>query len=143
MRFLEHLKPVSLLILRIALGMAFVSQGYTRLSENPQGWLRLMPQMGFPTYLIYLIGVLELFGGGLMALGFLTRIVGLLFAIEMGFALTRIHISGAVGLGVSQYEIPLLLGAAALTLATTGAGLLSIDAFTFESRRKPPKKPGT
>jgi hypothetical protein len=34
----------------------------------------------------------------------------------------------------------LLLGAAALALATTGAGVISLDAFTFESRRKAPKK---
>jgi hypothetical protein len=32
------------------------------------------------------------------------------------------------------------LGAAAVALATTGAGLISLDAFTFESRRKAPKK---
>ena len=39
-----------------------------------------------------------------------------------------------------QYETPLLLGAMAVALATTGAEVISIDAFTFESSRKSGKK---
>ena len=39
-----------------------------------------------------------------------------------------------------RYEMPLLLGAMALALVTTGAGAISLDAFTFESQRKSPKK---
>jgi hypothetical protein len=34
-----------------------------------------------------------------------------------------------------RYEMPLLLGAMSLALVTTGAGLISFDAFTFESHR--------
>jgi uncharacterized membrane protein YphA (DoxX/SURF4 family) len=59
----------------------------------------------------------------------------------MGFAVARGYSSGAGILAVDKYELPLIIGAAALVLATTGAGVVSIDAFTFESRRKPPKKP--
>jgi len=39
-----------------------------------------------------------------------------------------------------RYEMPMLLGAMGLALVTTGAGAISIDAFTFESGRKSPKK---
>ena len=141
MQFLEHLKPVSLLILRISLGIAFITHGYAKMVGNPEGWLQMMPRLGLPTYFVYILGVLELFGGGLLILGLFTRGVGLLFAIEMGFAVARGYSSGAGILAVDKYELPLIFGAAALVLATTGAGLVSIDAFTFESRRKPPKKP--
>jgi hypothetical protein len=41
------------------------------------------------------------------------------------------------------YETPLLLGAMAIALATTGAGAISIDAFTFESRSKAARKSKT
>jgi uncharacterized membrane protein YphA (DoxX/SURF4 family) len=34
-----------------------------------------------------------------------------------------------------RYEMPLLLGAMSLALVTTGAGLISLDAFTFEPQR--------
>ena len=58
----------------------------------------------------------------------------------MGIAVVRYHIPDAGLYAVAKYELPLLLGAGSLALATTGAGLLSIDAFTFESRRKGSKK---
>jgi putative oxidoreductase len=141
MQFLEHLKPVSLLILRISLGIAFISHGYAKLLGNPVAWLQVMPRLFLPSYFAYILGVLELFGGGLLVLGLFTRGVGLLLAIEMGFAVARTYASGVAILAVDKYEMPLIFGAAALALATTGAGLLSIDAFTFESRQKSPKKP--
>lgn len=140
MRHLEHLKPLSLLILRIALGIAMINYGYAELAGNAAGQLQ-MPSLGYPTYLAYIIGVLEVFGGGLIILGLFTRGVGILFAIEMGYALARTHMAGTPILAASKYEIPLILGAASFLLATTGAGWISIDAFTFESRRKAPKKP--
>jgi putative oxidoreductase len=141
MRFLEHLKPLGLLVLRVALGLAFMSHGYPKLvSHTPQA-VEMMSKMGFPSYFAYIAGVLELFGGGLLVIGLFTRGVALLLAIEMGVALARVHIP-AVGIyAVGKYELPLVFGAAALALATTGAGVISFDAFTFEGGRKTPKKP--
>jgi putative oxidoreductase len=83
---------------------------------------------------------LEVFGGGLLIVGLLTRGAALLLAIEMGALLDRSIIPSAGIYAFGHYEFPLLLGAAALALATTGAGLISIDAFTFESQRRSPKK---
>jgi putative oxidoreductase len=140
MQFLEKLKPLGLLVLRLALGTAFLFHGYQKLMGDPAHWVRIFPKMGFPGYFAYLSGVLEVFGGGLLSVGLFTRGAALLLAIEMGSALARTHIP-AVGIyAVDQYELPLVFGAAALALATTGAGLISLDAFTFESRRKAPKK---
>jgi uncharacterized membrane protein YphA (DoxX/SURF4 family) len=88
----------------------------------------------------FIAGVLELFGGGLLILGLFTRGTALLLAIEMGLVLGRVKFP-AVGIyEFGEYELPLLLGAMALALTTTGAGAISIDAFTFESARKSPKK---
>jgi putative oxidoreductase len=139
MQFLEKLKPLGLLVLRVALGTAFMFHGYPKVSDAPH-WVQMMPKMGFPGYFAYIAGVLELFGGGLLIIGLFTRGAALLLAIEMTAALVKTHIP-AVGIyAVGQYEVPLVFGAAALALATTGPGLISLDAFTFESRRKPPKK---
>jgi uncharacterized membrane protein YphA (DoxX/SURF4 family) len=58
----------------------------------------------------------------------------------MGLVIGRTKLP-AVGIyALGQYEFQLVLGAAAVALATTGAGLISLDAFTFESHRKSPKK---
>ena len=140
MRFLDNLKPLGLLVLRLALGIAFMFHGYPKLISDTPHWLQMFPKMGFPGYYAYIAGVLELFGGGLLVIGLLTRGAALLLAIEMGIALARVHIP-AVGIyAVGKYELPLVFGAAALALATTGAGVISFDAFTFEGGRKAPKK---
>jgi len=139
MQFLEKLKPLGLLALRLALGAAFMFHGYPKLTD-PAHWLKAFPGFGYPSYFAYISGILELFGGGLVLIGLFTRGAALLLAIEMGLVLARTTIP-AVGIyAVGKYETPLLLGAAALALATTGAGLISIDAFTFEGGRKASKR---
>src|ERR1019366_8786276 len=100
----------------------------------------MVDKMGFPVYFAYIAGVFELFGGGMLVIGLFTRGAALLLAIEMGIALARVHIP-AVGIyAVGKYELPLVFGAAALALATTGAGVISLDAFTFEGGRRAAKK---
>jgi putative oxidoreductase len=139
MQFLEKLKPLGLLVLRITLAASFVFHGYPKLTE-PARALKAFPGYGFPSYFAYISGVLEVFGGGLLILGLFTRGIALLLAIEMGLVLGRVIIPSAGIYAFQQYELPLLLGAAAVALATTGAGVISIDTFTFESRRKSGKK---
>jgi putative oxidoreductase len=139
MQFLEKLKPLGLLVLRVALGATFLFHGYPKLSE-PARALKAFPGYGFPSYFAYISGVLEVFGGGLLIAGLFTRGVALLLAIEMGLVLGRTIIPVAGIYAFGRYETPVLLGAMALALVTTGAGAISIDAFTFESRSKSGKK---
>ncbi len=132
MQFLEKLKPLGLLVLRLSLRtFFFIYHGYPKLIGDPAHWLKLFPSFGFPNYFAYIAGVLEIFGGGMLILGLFTRGAALLLAIEMGLAVIRYHIPDAGIYAVGKYEFPLLLGAACLAIATTGAGLISIDAFTF------------
>jgi putative oxidoreductase len=139
MQFLEKLKPLGLLALRLVIGASFLFHGYPKLSD-PARWLKAFPGFGFPSYFAYISGILEVFGGGLLILGLFTRGAALLLAIEMGLVLGRTTLPEVGIYAFGKYELPLLLGAAALALATTGAGMISLDAFTFESRRKGPKK---
>jgi len=142
MQFLEKLKPLGLLVLRVALGASFIFHGYPKLSD-PAHALKAFPGYGFPSYFAYIFEILEVFGGGLLIAGLFTRGVALLLAIEIGLVLSRTIIPSAGIYAFGRYEMPLLLGAMALALVTTGAGLISIDAFTFESRRKSTKKSKT
>jgi putative oxidoreductase len=139
MQFLEKLKPLGLLVLRVALGASFIFHGYPKLSD-PAHALKAFSGYGLPSYFAYVSGILEVFGGGLLIAGLFTRGAALLLAIEVGLVLSR-TIMPSVGIyAFGRYEMPLLLGAMSLALVTTGAGLISIDAFTFESGRKSVKK---
>jgi putative oxidoreductase len=139
MQFLEKWKPLGLLVLRVALGASFIFHGYPKLSD-PAHALKAFPAYGFPSYFAYISGILEVFGGGLLIAGLFTRGVALLLTIEVGLVLSRTIIPSVGIYAFGRYEMPLLLGAMGLALVTTGAGAISIDAFTFESGRKSPKK---
>lgn len=125
MRVLESLRPLGLLALRVALGVIFISHGYPKLIHGP-GMRGFFTQHGMPGYFVYVAGILEVFGGGLLIAGLFTRIVGLLLAIEMAVAIWKVHSGGGV-MAVNNYEFPLALAAACFAIATVGAGAISVD----------------
>lgn len=131
MRIFEKLQPLSLLLLRLALGVIFFYHGYEKLTRNSDA-LAAFQGMGLPMYVFYIIGTLEVFGAVLLVMGLLTRLTALLLAIEMGVLLARVNFPRGGMYAVHNYELPLALCAGAFALATTGAGLLSLDAATFE-----------
>jgi putative oxidoreductase len=141
MRFMENLKPLSLLLLRLALGGIFMFHGYPELFTNHTATVSGFVHMGFPSYFATLSGALEFFGGILLIVGLVTRIAALLLAIEMGIALARVAIPRAGIYAVGKYQLPLILCTAAFALATVGAGAISLDRVTFEGGgRKTNKK---
>lgn len=134
MRFLDGLRPFGLLVVRLALGLIFLYHGWPKLFTNPGMYADMFAKMGFANGTSYAIGALEVFGGALLAVGFFTRPVALLFVCEMGVALWKVHLAKGY-MAVNQYEFPLMVGCAALLLATTGPGLISLDDILI-----PPKK---
>jgi uncharacterized membrane protein YphA (DoxX/SURF4 family) len=136
MRILEKLQPLSLLILRLALGVIFFYHGYEKLTRNSSDALTAFTGLGLPSYVFYIVGTLELFGAILLVMGLLTRFTALILAIEMGAALARVDLPRGGMYAVHNYELPLALCAGAFALVTTGAGLLSLDAATFERGAK-------
>jgi putative oxidoreductase len=140
MESLEKLKPLGLLLLRLALGVIFIYHGYPKLA-NPRTAMHAFVGMGFPGYFAYIAGIIELFGGGLLILGLFTRIAGLAIAGEMAVALWRVHDIFSNPMAVHNYEFPLALAAAAFALATLGAGAISLDHAIFRSGRGGGKSP--
>lgn len=132
MQILEKLKPLALLLLRVGVGGIFLSQGYLKLFAAPAKWLVWFPQHGFPSYFAYLAGGMEFFGGILLILGLVTRIAGLFLAVEMGVAVWKVNLPHSGIHNVDGYGLPLMLALASFTLAAVGAGLISVDAATFE-----------
>src|SRR6266446_4362107 len=113
------------IILRLAIGSAFMIHGYPKLKQNEQGkgWMK---SMGMPTALIPFAGVIEFFGGLGLILGILTPVIAFLSALWMlsttWLSVTKIKKKFAGGL---EIDITLLLAALALTFL--GGGTFSID----------------
>jgi len=130
LKFLNSLQPLSLLILRAALGVIFFTHGYPKLTHAGGAMQPMFVQHGLPGQLVYVAGVLEIFGGLLLILGLFARGAALLLGIEMCVAIVKVHSVHGI-MAVHEYEFPVALAAAAVALATVGAGAASMDHFLF------------
>jgi putative oxidoreductase len=133
MHSLEKLKPLALLLLRWALGVIFLYHGTPKLFGNPQPYLEFFGKIGFPPWMAYVAGVVELFGGALLIAGLFTRVAALLLAGQMAVAIWKVHLGKGV-LAVNEYEFPLTLAVAAFTLGALGAGAISLDRAIFKDK---------
>ena len=143
MKFLDSLRPVGLLALRLALGIIFLAHGYPKLAHLRNGaqMESFFVEHGLPGYFVYIAGVIETFGGGLLILGLFARPAAMLLAIEMCVAIWKVHSLHGY-LAVHDYEFPLALAAACFALATVGAGLISLDQPLLEGgKSRPPRAP--
>jgi putative oxidoreductase len=130
-KFLDKLQPFSLFVLRVALGIIFLYHGYPKLMHTHGNLQGVFVEHGLPGYFVYVSGILETFGSGLLLLGLLTRFAALLLAIEMCVAIWKVHSLHGI-YAVHDYEFPLALATACFVLATVGAGWISVDHPIFE-----------
>jgi putative oxidoreductase len=130
MKFLKGLEPLALLALRIVLAIIFVYHGYPKLAHPTPALHDAFVSHGLPAYFVSIAGILECFGALLFVLGIFTRAAGLLLTIEMAVAIWKVHSLHGI-MSVKDYEFPLALAAGCFVLASTGAGLLSIDNLLF------------
>lgn len=126
MKILDALQPVTLLLLRFVLGIIFFTRGYPKLAGPAAEHIALFTQHGMPGFLVYVYGVVEVFGGMLLVLGLFTRVTAAALALAMGVYLWKVHLTRGY-LAFHEYEFSLLLVAACLVLMSVGAGLISID----------------
>jgi putative oxidoreductase len=134
-KILNRLQPIALLVLRITLGIIFMTHGYPKLGHLRGGaqMQSFFVEHGLPGYFVYVAGVIELFGGGLVLIGLFTRPAALLLAIEMCVAILKVHSSHGY-LAVHDYEFPLSLAASCFALAAFGAGFISLDSLLLEKK---------
>lgn len=135
MDFLKKITPIALLFLRCGLALVFVWHGYPKLFGDTDKYTEAFQNIGLPGYFAYITGAIELFGGAALAIGLLTPVAGLLLLLDMIGAMWKYNFHEGI-YAVAEYELPLVLGLAAFTLAATGPGPFSLDQLIF--RRKPP-----
>jgi putative oxidoreductase len=116
--------PFLLSILRIAIAILFMQHGGQKLFEYPSGGHKaaLFSLMG-------LGGVLELVGGALIFLGFMTRPVAFILSGEMAVAYFNFHAAGGFWPVVNHGELAVAYCFVFLYMAAAGAGPLSVDAL--------------
>jgi len=129
MKFLDGLRPLGLLVLRVALGVIFVYHGYSKLVHADPAMRAAFVQHGLPAYFVGLAGILETFGAVLLFLGLFTRPAALLLAVEMAVAIWKVHLhNGLIGSPDHPgFELPLAAGALAFALIFFGGGPIAID----------------
>lgn len=140
MQSMEKLKPLALLLLRLALGVIFAFHGYPKLFTHTQETMQGFMHMGFPAYFAYMAGVIEFFGGCLLIVGLFTRVAGLFLAGEMAVALVKVHGILSNPMKVDAYQFPLAMAVGAFALATFGPGLVSLDHAVFGGGGKSPAR---
>jgi putative oxidoreductase len=131
--------PVGLALLRIALGIAFLVHGWSKLSGGMDGVAGFFASLGIPAAALvaWIVMIVELVGGILLIVGFLTQIVGILLALDMLGAIIFAFLGrGApfIEQGSISWEKELIFGIAALCIALAGPGAWSVDAMMEESR---------
>ncbi|MBI2461626.1 MAG: DoxX family protein [Candidatus Rokubacteria bacterium] len=118
--------------LRLGLGLILLVHGAQKIFVLGPGQVAgYFANLGLePSGLLAWVAIAVEFGGGVcLLLGLLTRLVGLLFAIEMAVAIWKYH--APQGFYVSQnsygYEFAMLLIAGCLALILAGPGRFAVD----------------
>ena len=106
-------KPdVGLLILRVAVGLVFLFHGWAKLFGDQISFVQEMLQMvgwTLPEAILWLVALLELFGGIALVLGVFSRSAALLLTIEMVIAVALFHLRQGFFI-VSVPNVPLAYG---------------------------------
>jgi putative oxidoreductase len=123
--------PRVLSILRIVTALLFMEHGAMKLLHFP------VPQEGAPDPLppmLLAAGMLELVGGGLLALGLFTRPVAFILSGEMAVAYWMVHAPSGPWPAVNMGEGAILYCFIFLYLVFAGGGSWSIDALMRRGR---------
>jgi len=129
-------KDVALLLGRIGVGVVFLAHGLQKWENGIDGTAKFFEQTGIPLptlAAIFAIAV-EIVGGILFIVGFLTPLVGLGFVVVSVGALLSVHLDNGLT-GQGGYEFVLVLAVTGLALGFN-AGKLSLDHVLFARKRE-------
>jgi putative oxidoreductase len=108
-------------VLRIIAGLLFFSHGLQKLFGFPE------PIVGAPPLVLYVAGPIELVGGALVAVGFLTREAAFLCSGLMAFAYWMAHGPRHLMPTMNGGELAVLYCFVFLFISANGAGRWSVD----------------
>lgn len=121
---------IALLLLRIAVGIAFILHGAPKVMQA-SSWMDAMP-FHPPAFLQETAAIAEFFGGLMLLMGLATRIFAALIAIDMIVAIVAVHVPDHAPLVASHgesMELPFVYLFGAIGLVFAGPGRWSLDAL--------------
>ncbi len=127
----DRLWPWGIALLRVVLGVVFFMHGQQKLFDMEiDGVESFFASEGIPAagLAAVVVSALETLGGLALILGFFTRVVALLLAVEMLMAAIVVHLPNGFFAGGGGYELVMTLGVGALALVLTGPGAAALDA---------------
>ncbi|TDD76244.1 DoxX family protein [Actinomadura darangshiensis] len=128
-----------MLLGRIVLGVVFVAHGWQKLHDEGHSTVAAsFDHLGIPLPgLAAVYGTwVELLGGLALIVGVLVPLAGVLIALDMAGAFWYVHMGKGLFNQEGGYEYVMVLAAACLLLAFTGAGRFSVDALLWNRRRE-------
>lgn len=122
------------LILRLVAAAVFITHGWPKVfGAQRQQMKGMFTQGGMPGALFDAIGILEVFGGIFLAVGFLTPLATLLFAVQFAGILTllipRMRKPPMNRKFAGGWEIDLIMFVIVVSLFVVGPGQFSVDNF--------------
>jgi putative oxidoreductase len=130
---LSRLASLAPLAVRVIAGIIILAHGWQKLTETGPGNFggQMLAGLGvpLPVFMGYVVTFLEIIGGILLIVGFLSRLVALLLTIDLVIAILLVKVnvgflSGSSGTGA---ELDLALIACFLVILFAGPGRLSVD----------------
>ena len=146
----------AMLPLRLIIGYGFIAHGWAKLSRGPEGFARLLEQIGapFPGVTAWVSTFIEILGGLAILAGAFVEVVSIPLIVMMLVAMFTVHLRygfsaiNTIGLtadgpqfGPPGYEVNLLYVAGLLALILQGAGSFSIDRLLARGKRRPAASP--
>lgn len=128
--FLQNLKDVPLLLMRIVLAIGFYGPAMMKLKnfDNIVQWFASIG-IPMPTLNAYLATTTESLGVILLILGLGTRIIAIPLIVTMIVAIVTVHFGHGFEAGNNGFEIPLYYIIMLFTLIVYGGGKYSLDYF--------------
>jgi len=117
---LRRFEPYAYALLRIVAGLLFLFHGLQKFGIMGGGMVPMLGKLG-------LAAIIELVGGGLMMVGFMTSPIAFLASGEMAYAYFSAHLPKGTWPIQNGGEPAALFAFIFLYISTRGAGMLSID----------------
>lgn len=133
-----RLNDLGLLLFRLMLGGVFIAHGWQKFHDfGIAGQADAFAGMGIPapTVSAAVVIILELVGGVLLVLGAITRVLGVLFLLDMAGAIYYVHGDKGFFSTDGGWEFVAVLGVGALLFALAGSGRFVIDG-AFAARKR-------
>ncbi len=111
---------IGILILRLAVGIIFIVMGYMKFADMSQT-VMWFGSIGLGAFWAWVAALVEFIGGIMIVAGIGTQIAGILLAITMIVAITKV--TGQNGFMMSL--TPIMLGVSSLVIALSGCGKYS------------------